>query len=107
MEDLALTREEEHDLSLGDRLGLSGHYCDQCKCFHSNLAYKYVVKSGKVIQTAMEIGPGPTEISGLDYVVMVGDNKVTIGVAFGSKDRAERHRREMEKAAEAARRVRG
>lgn len=30
MEDLKLTPSEKRDLSLGDELGLSGHYCDQC-----------------------------------------------------------------------------
>jgi predicted aldo/keto reductase-like oxidoreductase len=30
MQDLTLTPEEESDLTLGDRLGFSGHYCDQC-----------------------------------------------------------------------------
>ncbi len=30
MQDLSLTPEEERDLTMGDRLGFSGHYCDQC-----------------------------------------------------------------------------
>jgi len=30
MEDLALTAEEKRDLGLGEELGLSGFYCDQC-----------------------------------------------------------------------------
>jgi len=33
MDDLTLTAEEKRDLEIGDELGLSGFYCDQCgKC---------------------------------------------------------------------------